>query len=49
MTSMKVPQDAHRHGDRMFPRFASLLFLAVCSSSALANDTAIDRPSTRTS
>lgn len=24
----------------MFPRFASLLFLAVCSSSALANDTA---------
>jgi len=40
MTSMKVPQDAHRHGDRMFPRFASLLFLAVCSSSALANDTA---------
>ncbi len=24
----------------MFPRFARLLFLAVCSSSALANDTA---------
>ena len=40
MTSMKVPQDAYRHGDRMFPRFASLLFLAVCSSSSLANDTA---------
>ncbi len=39
-TSMKVPQDAHLHGDRMFPRFASLLLLALCSSNALATGTA---------